>query len=617
MAELRAGTIVDRYVVEGMLGRGGMATVYKVRHKDLDSIHALKVLTVHSDSIRERLRQEGKAQARMRHPNIVSVTDLVDVQGAPGLIMECVEGPDLSQIMDLVQSDQELADRVARGVISGVLEAHRLGMVHRVLKPANILIAQQGDHLVPKVTDFGLVKVLITDEDAAHRTQAGSTMGTPAYMAPEQIRDPRLVDARADLFSLGVILYELVCGVKPFESPDMLVLFTAISSGEYTPPREHKPDLPERMERAILGCLEVQREQRIPDCRVLYEIWEGRMVDWRAEALEREEQKDPSWNTVLRAAWNQEGELSNSMTAVPSSIEPGMAPPSEAPSQPPAPEGHHQETFYADAPPEGDPADPSFTYYEPPPPDSKIPDEAVIPESPQPTAVPPTVEPELEPSVETPPRTRGPLPWILGAVALAGAVAIGVTMLPDGDDPAPIEPTPPPVVEPVEPDPVEPEPVEPEPAAPELDPEDAVADVEAPAPEDAPGSAEPEPVEPRSQPATSPTPSGTGSAATAAPDPAPTEPEPEPVVPEPVEVTPEPVAAPTTATVTVDGGLRVWLVGAAGRFPPGDVPPGSYTIKAFFDPMEPIDAGSFEAKAGDNLIVSCSAAMARCTARAR
>ena len=99
MAALRPGTIIDRYVVEGLLGQGGMAVVYRVRHKDLDSIHALKVLTVHSTSIRERLHQEGKAQARMRHPNIVSVTDLVDVHGAPGLIMECVDGPDLSQVM--------------------------------------------------------------------------------------------------------------------------------------------------------------------------------------------------------------------------------------------------------------------------------------------------------------------------------------------------------------------------------------------------------------------------------------------------------------------------------------------------------------------------------------
>ena len=579
MAKLETGTIIDRYVVEGLLGKGGMAVVYRVRHKDLDSTHALKVLTVHSDSIRERLHQEGKAQAKLRHPNIVSVTDLVDVHGSPGLIMECVEGPDLSQVLPLIQRDLELADTIARGIISGVLEAHRLGLVHRDLKPANILISKQGDRPVPKVTDFGLVKLLMADSEVSHPTQAGSTMGTPAYMAPEQIRDPSLVDARADLFSLGVILYELVCGEKPFQGSDMLELFTSITAGKFRPPRELRPDLPERMEAAILGALEVQREQRIPDCRVLFEVWEGRRVDWRAMALVSEpSDRDPSWNSVLGAAWDR-SEQSASMTAVPSSMEPGVRP-----THPPRPGPADSEPSVGDPPAAGGVAE--ETYYHPPPEaQDDLPSQVVVPAEAAPAAAP-----QAEPSVvEPPPAKRSVLPWALGAAALLALTVGGALLMLDKPDPV-APPQPEPVVSQPEPTPPEPEPiVEPEPE-PDIEPSE-------PEPVAGPAPVSPAPV-----------------VATAQPEPAaPPEPEPEPE-PEPIV---EPAAVPTTASVSVEGGVRIWLVGSAGRFPPGEVPPGTYAIKAFFDPMQPLDAGSFEATAGDQLVVKCSTAMQRCTAAPR
>jgi serine/threonine protein kinase len=603
MSKLTPGTIVDRYVVEGLLGKGGMAVVYRVRHKDLDSAHALKVLTIHSDGIRERLHQEGKAQARIRHTNIVSVTDLVDVWGAPGLIMECVDGPDLSQVMPLIEGKLELADALARGIISGLQEAHRLGMVHRDLKPGNILVAQQGDQPVPKITDFGLVKVLIEESGGRgeHRTQAGSTMGTPAYMAPEQIRDPRLVDARADIFSLGVILYELACGRKPFEAPDMLALFTAITSGDFVHPRQVNPSIPERMERAIIGALEVEREQRIPDCRVLFEVWEGRLVDWKADALERVDTDKARWSAMLSTARPPEAELSNSMTAIPSSLEPQVA---QA-----APQADDGVTFYGDefdvaeavppapAAPEQHPQD---TYYHPPlEGDEGIPSQAVVPAAP-PTAVPedPTPAPRRKPAWLLP---------VLGAAGL-GALLVGVTMLMP-DEPSPAAPQPVEAPSPADPAAATPSPLPDAPApeppmkAPETDADHAEASTAAAA-KPAPGPSAAPPAAELATPSPLPT--------AAEPDPAPASPEPPALEPE------APAASPiTTARVAVDGDLRIWISGASGNLPPGEVPPGSYTIKAFFDPMEPIDAGRFEAKAGDDLIIRCSTAMARCTATPR
>jgi len=590
MSDLRVGAVIDRYIIEGRLGQGGMAVVYKVRHKDLDSLHALKVLTVHSESIRQRLHQEGKAQAKLRHSNIVSVTDLVDVNGAPGLIMECVEGPDLSRVLPLIEGDLDLVDTLARGIISGVLEAHRVGLVHRDLKPGNILIAKQGDHVVPKITDFGLVKVLLADTDGPNRTQAGSTMGTPAYMAPEQIRDPSLVDARADLFSLGVILYELACGTKPFPGGDILTIFTAIAAGDYVPPREINPAIPARMERAIIGALEVDRERRIPDCRMLFEIWEGRLVDWTQVADEPDAGDKPQWDHIVGTDWHDKAEQSNSMTAVPSSLEPSASGAAAVFKDLESPAGPDDgSTYYGDGPLDEEPGSPppgqqaETYYYDEPLPEDSMPSRAVMPEA------PPSPQSSEEP---TGARKKSPLPWVLGLGALAIAAVAGVFLIPGDQPPSDTTPS---VEAPTEPPPT----VEPGP-----DPEEVVAEPEEPVSEPEDAMAEPEPA-----PAPVPQPIAV---ARPAPEPVATVSEPEPE-PEPV-VAPEPVAAPTTATVAVEGGIRVWLVGSAGRFPPGEVPPGSYTIKAFFDPMQPLDAGSFSAKAGDTLTIKCSTAMARCTA---
>ncbi|MCO4748250.1 MAG: serine/threonine protein kinase [Proteobacteria bacterium] len=267
--ELAPGTVVDRYTVERLLGEGGVALVYLARHNELHTVHALKVLSISSPSVKARLLREGRVQAQLRHPNVVNVTDVVDVSGDHGLVMDYVRGPTLFELLAHNQLDTEQADSVAVGVLSGVRAAHEAGLIHRDLKPANVLIDARGGRLVPKVADFGLAKIA---SGGLRSTRSGVALGTPSYMAPEQIRSAKDVDHRADVFALGAILYELYCGAQAFPGGDVLDIFKRVTSGAFIPPREHVPGLPDRVERAIVGALAVAVQDRIPTVQALIDI---------------------------------------------------------------------------------------------------------------------------------------------------------------------------------------------------------------------------------------------------------------------------------------------------------------------------------------------------------
>jgi serine/threonine protein kinase len=296
--ELNAGEIVDRYTIEGPIGRGGMAIVYKARHNQLGTVHAIKVLTVGASSIKRRLLQEGRAQATLAHPNIVNVTDVIDVGGSPGLVMELIDGPSMDDFLQQVKLTFDQADELAQGVIAGVAEAHRHGLIHRDLKPANVMLKLTARGFVPKVTDFGLAKALGGDGSGA-KTRSGAVMGTPYYMAPEQIRDSKNVDQRADIFSLGAMLYEMLAGERPFEREDILETYTAIASGNYVPLDEKVPDVPARFAKAVHGALAVKADDRPPDCETLLALWTGKEIvrneggqpqmagPWSAEVLQK------------------------------------------------------------------------------------------------------------------------------------------------------------------------------------------------------------------------------------------------------------------------------------------------------------------------------------------
>jgi serine/threonine-protein kinase len=271
--DLTTGTVIsDRYTIEGVLGEGGMAVVYKARHAQLGTLHALKVLSFTSRSVRERLLMEGRVQASLRHPNIVAVTDVVDINGQPGLVMELIEGPSLDDLLKQQKLTLEQVDVIGRGVLAGVAHAHGRGLVHRDLKPANVMLQIDEQGVTPKVMDFGLAKVVEADEGRA-RTRTGATMGTPQYMSPEQIEDSKSVDARSDVFGVGAILYELVTGDRAFDGGHLLEIFKKVTTGTYTDPRSLRPDVPERMVEAIQAALQVERDERIESCKKLYEVW--------------------------------------------------------------------------------------------------------------------------------------------------------------------------------------------------------------------------------------------------------------------------------------------------------------------------------------------------------
>jgi serine/threonine protein kinase len=270
--ELAPGTNVDRFRVEGLIGRGGMAAVYLVRHRQLGSLHALKVLAVPTPAIQHRLVQEGRAQSTLRHPHIVAVTDIIEIDGLPALVLEWVDGPSLETLLAAGPLDIAVADHLARGILRGVAAAHRAGFVHRDLKPANVLLATHDGVVIPKVADFGLTKLLDAPTTSG-RTRSGAMMGTPAYMAPEQVRDAGTVDRRADVFSLGALLYELVSGEQAFRGDDNLALLTAVATVQIQPIAERVRNLPERMARAIDGALTAGVDDRWADADELLAAW--------------------------------------------------------------------------------------------------------------------------------------------------------------------------------------------------------------------------------------------------------------------------------------------------------------------------------------------------------
>ncbi|MEQ1505830.1 MAG: serine/threonine-protein kinase, partial [Myxococcota bacterium] len=257
---LEPGTRVDRYVVEGLLGSGAMADVYAVRHVTLGAPMALKILRLRAPQLVGRMVREGRAQARLQHPNVVAVVDLFEIDGAPGLLMERVDGPTLAQALAAGPLPVERVERIARGLMAGLDAAHRLGVVHRDLKPANILLAP-GD--VARISDFGLATAL-TDDGEPGLTRPGTAIGTPAYMAPEQHEDAHSVDVRADVFALGVVLYELLSGSAPAAGANLVAAWHKMTQRSWKPVAVAVPGVPERIDRAVTWALEPDRDQRAP-----------------------------------------------------------------------------------------------------------------------------------------------------------------------------------------------------------------------------------------------------------------------------------------------------------------------------------------------------------------
>lgn len=262
------GRTISHYEILEELGSGAMGTVYKARDLKLERMAALKFLP--SDLTRDpeaklRFLNEARASSSLHHKNICVVYDIDESEdGQMFISMECIDGQTLKKRIDAGPLTVEESVNIAKQVAAGLAKAHESGVVHRDLKPANVMIADDG---TAKILDFGLAK----SRSGALLTLSGALLGTVAYMSPEQARGEP-VDQRTDIWSLGIMLYEMVTGNRPFQNEyDQAVMYSLINE-RHPSPRAARPEIPAPLERIIDRCLEKSPDERPPDGGALLEV---------------------------------------------------------------------------------------------------------------------------------------------------------------------------------------------------------------------------------------------------------------------------------------------------------------------------------------------------------
>ena len=267
---LEGHTLDDKYRLEERLGIGGMGTVYRARHLLIDRGVAVKVLSprfVEDEAAQMRFRREAKAAGRLQHANAVAVTDFGQTaDGYVYIVMELLEGRTLRDVLAKeAPLDTARAVALMLQTAAAVAAAHEAGIIHRDLKPANIFVVQNSEvPAVVKVLDFGIAKLAaehLDDDDPKTLTLIGAMIGTPRYMSPEQCDGVELTPA-ADVYSLGVILYEMLSGVVPFSGSTPLAIAMKHASEAPRPPREFVSSIPAPLEEVILHALEKRPEDR-------------------------------------------------------------------------------------------------------------------------------------------------------------------------------------------------------------------------------------------------------------------------------------------------------------------------------------------------------------------
>jgi serine/threonine protein kinase len=267
------GRTLSKVTIQKLLGRGGMAEVYLGVHNTLNRPVAVKILHGHlleDDSLMERFRSEAQAVANLRHPNIIQVFDFDIVEDRPYIVMELLEGPSLADHLDGLRKVEktlpfEMTGRLITAIAGALDYAHSRGIVHRDVKPSNVLLRSESGSINPTaslpvdvqpvLTDFGIARMA----NATVRTASGAIVGTPAYMSPEQVSGTT-VDARSDIYSLGVVLYEMLSGRLPFSGEEDTLASVLIK--HITEPPQPLPEVPEAVQAVVFRALAKDRNDR-------------------------------------------------------------------------------------------------------------------------------------------------------------------------------------------------------------------------------------------------------------------------------------------------------------------------------------------------------------------
>lgn len=240
-----------------------MGRVLLAEHADLQVHVAIKLLSEVSEKSRARFLREARAVARLKSEHVARVLDL-GTEADPYIAMEFVHGVDLASLVETAPLPIERAVDYALQACAGLAEAHRIGIVHRDVKPSNLRVTKRPDGTdLVKILDFGIAKSEVTGVETLTRTT--DVLGSPRYMSPEQIREAHSVDARSDVWSLGVVLYHLLTMRHPFEAFTTSGLLARIAADPPAAPREHREELPPELEAVLLRCLEKKPADRYPD----------------------------------------------------------------------------------------------------------------------------------------------------------------------------------------------------------------------------------------------------------------------------------------------------------------------------------------------------------------
>ena len=273
-----------RYRLGGLLGSGGMAEVFDALDERLDRPVAVKLLRPEMavrDDIRLRFQVEARAAAGLSHPNAVAVFDTGEHEGVPYLVMERLPGDSLADLLPDGPIETAWLCEAATGVLGALAAAHAAGIVHRDVKPGNILLTADGR---AKITDFGIAKSLGTGDEAINLTGTGQLVGTPAYLAPERL-EGNPATARSDLFALGVVLYEALAGAKPFQGDSPLAVARAVADGDHVPLSAVRPDLDPRLVATVERAMARDPEDRFSSAEEMAQALSGNPRDPTLDAF--------------------------------------------------------------------------------------------------------------------------------------------------------------------------------------------------------------------------------------------------------------------------------------------------------------------------------------------